>query len=189
MQLFYIQNTLLININDLLVTRIEKNSNVCFLYNNSDIVGINIFDFPSNFDLKPGLIYPTNNIVEYIEEVTKVKFIKETNFIVGDVVSCDNVPNSHLHKCVVSDGNVNYDVVCGANNVKSKIKVVLAKINTIMPNGVRIIPGKLMGYTSNGMICSSKELKISTSNEQGIMILDNNYKIGDEFIKVYTNLN
>lgn len=189
MQIFYVQNALLININDLPITNIEEKDGLFFLYNNDDVIGVNILNLPSSFNLTPGLIYPTTELIEYIEEVTKLTFIKEVNFVVGEVVSCEDIPDSHLHKCIVFDGQTNHDIVCGASNVKAGIKVVLAKTNTIMPNGKRLVPGKLMGYTSNGMICSAKELKISTDNEQGIMILDDKYNIGEEFKKVYTNFN
>lgn len=188
MQIFYVKNALLININDLPITKIEEKSGLCFLYNNEELVGVNIFNLPTNFSFEPGLIYPTQELIEYIQKTTKLSFVKEVNFVVGNVVSCEDIPDSHLHKCVVSDGQNNYDIVCGANNVKAGIKIVLAKANTIMPNGKRLVPGKLMGFVSNGMICSARELKISNKEEQGIMILDDSYTIGEEFTKVYTNL-
>lgn len=189
MQIFYIKNALLININDLPITKIEEKNGLCFLYNNDDIVGVNIFNLPANFSFKPGLIYPTQELIDYIQKATKLTFVKEVNFVVGEVVSCEDIPESHLHKCVVNDGHTNYDIVCGASNVKAGIKIVMAKANTIMPNGKRLVPGKLMGYASNGMICSARELKIATSKEEhGVMILDNSYTTGEEFTKVYTNL-
>lgn len=189
MQIFYIQNALLINVNDLPITKIEQKERLCFLYSNDELVGVNILNLPTQFSFKPGLIYPTPELVDYIEKTTKLSFTKEINFVVSEVISCEDIPDSHLHKCVVSDGQTNYDVVCGASNVKIGIKVVMAKTNTIMPNGKRLVSGKLMGFTSNGMICSAKELRIPTQDEQGIMILDDSYRVGEEFTKVYTNLN
>ena len=41
-----------------------------------------------------------------------------------------------------------------------------------------------MGFQSDGMLCSYKELNLP-SNQQGIIEVDNNFKIGDEFLPVY----
>lgn len=188
MQILYTKNTLSINICDLPTSYIKENGDVCFLYNNNQLIGINIYNLPSEFNLSPGLIYPSQELIKFIEDKTKIKFEKEINFVVGEVKLCEDIPDSHLHKCVVSDGNNDYDIVCGASNVKANIRIVLAKANTIMPNGKRIIPGKLMGYISNGMICSAKELKLPSQDEKGILILNDNYKVGEEFKSFYKNL-
>ena len=47
------------------------------------------------------------------------------NLVVGEVIECVNHPDSdHLHVCKVNVGEV-IQIVCGASNVRSGIKVIL----------------------------------------------------------------
>lgn len=62
----------------------------------------------------------------------------------------------------------------------------MAKIGAILPNGHMILPGSLMGFESNGMLCSSKELNLSPESN-GIIELNDTYNIGDEFLELYQN--
>ncbi|KAF5295773.1 hypothetical protein FQA39_LY12946 [Lamprigera yunnana] len=55
-------------------------------------------------------------------------------------------------------------IVCGAKNARVNLVVIAATIGTMMPNGQLIIPGKLKGVESNGMLCSAKELNLINSN-------------------------
>lgn len=55
-------------------------------------------------------------------------------------------------------------------------------------NGDLIKPAKLMNIPSAGMLCSQKELNITGFNEQGIIELDSNTKIGSLFKLAYVNL-
>ena len=41
-----------------------------------------------------------------------------------------------------------------------------------------------MGFQSDGMLCSYKELNLP-SNKLGVIEVDNNSKVGDEFLPVY----
>jgi len=56
-----------------------------------------------------------------------------------------------------------------------------------MPNGEQIVPSKLRGYESNGMICSQKELGLENDgfNQTGIVVLPPMFenKVGQDFFK------
>ena len=79
---------------------------------------------------------PSNLTINQIaEDMTSVgneydsagKLIECTNLVVGKVLECDNHPDSdHLHVCKVDVGNEVLNIVCGAPNVRSGIKVVVA---------------------------------------------------------------
>ena len=91
-------------------------------------------------------------------------------FVVVDVVECEPHPDSdHLHVCRVSDGAEEYQVVCGAPNMRKGIKTAFAKIGAVIPDGgFRIKKGKLRGVESFGMCCSSRELMLG-DDHSGIM--------------------
>lgn len=84
------------------------------------------------------------------------------HFVVADVLECDAHPDSdHLHVCKVSDGSEEFQVVCGAPNMRKGIKTAFAKIGAVIPEGgYKIKKGKLRGVESFGMCCSSRELKM-----------------------------
>ncbi len=90
--------------------------------------------------------------------------------VVVEVLECEAHPNSdHLHVCKVTDGTTEYQVVCGAPNMRQGIKTAFAKIGALIPEGgFKIKKGKLRGVESNGMCCSEKELHIG-QGEAGII--------------------
>ena len=54
--------------------------------------------------------------------------INATNLIIGEVLECEDHPDSdHLHVCKVDIGSKVLDIVCGAPNVRKGLKVILAK--------------------------------------------------------------
>ena len=94
------------------------------------------------------------------------------SFVVGEVVACEAIEGTHLHKAMVNDGTEILQVVCGAPNCRVGIKSVLAKIGAVVPDGgFKIKKGKLRGVESFGMLCSSSELKLPGGNHDGIMEL------------------
>ena len=92
--------------------------------------------------------------------------------VVAEVLACEPHPNSdHLHVCTVTDGKENFQVVCGAPNMRLGIKTAFAKIGAPIPgfldkngNPEKIKKGKLRGVESFGMCCSEKELCIGEGN-------------------------
>ena len=91
-------------------------------------------------------------------------------FVVVEVLECEPHPDSdHLHVCKVTDGSEEYQVVCGAPNMRKGIRTAFAKIGAVVPEGgFKIKKGRLRGVDSFGMCCSEKELHLGTG-ESGIM--------------------
>ncbi len=80
-------------------------------------------------------------------------------------------PNAdRLSLCRVTDGSAEYDIVCGARNMKAGDAVALAKVGALLPNGAEIRKAKIRGVQSEGMLCSEQELKLAEQSA-GIMIL------------------
>ncbi|MBT6713588.1 MAG: phenylalanine--tRNA ligase subunit beta [Candidatus Marinimicrobia bacterium] len=103
-----------------------------------------------------------------------------TNIVLGRVLECEQHPQSdHLSVCLVDIGdNENYQIVCGAPNVKEHILVPVAKVGATLNSGdFKIKKSKLRGVVSHGMICSGKELNLNDDHE-GILILESEEPLG-----------
>jgi phenylalanyl-tRNA synthetase beta chain len=74
----------------------------------------------------------------------------------------------------VFDGEDEHEVVCGAPNVPEPGgRILFARSGAVLPNGIEIVPRKVGGVESNGMICSEDELEIG-SDVDGIFVVDSN---------------
>ena len=108
-----------------------------------------------------------------------------SNIVVGEVVSCEDVPETHLHVCQVNVGEEALrQIVCGAPNVRAGIKVMVALPGARIADNYKIKKGKIRGLESLGMICSLGELGISDSVvpkefSDGIQILPEEAVPGD----------
>ncbi|MCY7139988.1 phenylalanine--tRNA ligase subunit beta [Streptococcus gordonii] len=109
-----------------------------------------------------------------------------SKIVVGEVVSCEDVPDTHLHVCQVNVGEEeNRQIVCGAPNVRADIKVMVALPGARIADNYKIKKGKIRGLESLGMICSLGELGISDSVvpkefADGIQILPEEAVPGEE---------
>jgi len=108
--------------------------------------------------------------------------------VVGHVVSCEKHPDADkLNLCQVDTGaGENLQIICGAKNIRTDLKVIVALVGAILPNGLKIKKAKLRGVESFGMICSESELGMTDSSE-GISELDADAPIGQD-IRKYLNL-
>ncbi len=106
------------------------------------------------------------------------------NIIVVKIIDISPHPNADKLKIVtVNDSKNDIKIVCGADNIKIDQKVPLAKINTTLDQIV-ISRANIRGVQSDGMLCSEKELNISTEGS-GIMILDSRFNLGEELSNYY----
>jgi len=116
-----------------------------------------------------------------------------TNLVIGYVESCIEHPDSdHLHLCQVNTGNDSRQIVCGAPNVASGQKVIVALPGCILPGG-EIKEGVIRNQESKGMICSLAELgvdKRQLTEEQlaGIEVLPADAEVGNVNVLEYLSL-
>ena len=100
-------------------------------------------------------------------------------FVVAEVLTCEVIEGTHLHKTTVTDGKETLQIVCGAPNCRTGLKTALAKIGAVVPDGgFKIKKGKLRGVESFGMLCSSKELALPGGDHAGIMELPPETPVG-----------
>ena len=94
------------------------------------------------------------------------------DIVIGRVVEAGRHPNSdHLWLTKVdAGGGTLVDVVCGAANVSVNALYPFAPVGALLPGGVKIEKKKIRGETSEGMLCSAKELGLG-QDEEGIMAL------------------
>ena len=120
--------------------------------------------------------------VESLEKVQPIVGGLE-GLVIGHVVECAQHPNADRLR--VTKVNVGADellqIVCGAPNVATGQKVVVATVGTtVYPNEgepFKINKSKIRGEASEGMICAEDEIGLGASHA-GIMVLPEDTQIG-----------
>lgn len=116
-----------------------------------------------------------------VEEVSNPKESLQ-NFIIAEVQEVVKHPNADkLKVCQVSIGSEKLQVVCGAGNVASGMKVVLARPGATIPKtGITLKQSKIRDVESYGMLCSATELGEAEESE-GILTLHPNAPVGESY--------
>lgn len=107
--------------------------------------------------------------------------------VVGEVLKVEPHPNAdRLRVCQVTVGEgVPLQIVCGAPNVAVGMKVPCARIGAVLPPAsddaqpMRISAATMRGVDSQGMLCSAKELGLS-SDHAGLLALPSEMTIGTD---------
>ncbi len=114
--------------------------------------------------------------------------------VVGYVLECEPIPDTHLHVCKVDCGeHGTFQICCGADNVKAggKFPVALvgatvyatAKDHKTVEGVMTIGKGRLRGFESHGMLCSGVELGVSEdmypgAGYNGLLVLPEDMPVG-----------
>lgn len=94
-------------------------------------------------------------------ESSEAVAIDFSGIVVGNVLAVSQHPDADkLQVCTVSDGENQFQVVCGAPNVRAGLNVPFAKLGAKLGNELVIKKAKLRGIESFGMLCSAAELGI-----------------------------
>ena len=103
--------------------------------------------------------------------------------VVGEVLTCEQHPDAdRLRVTTVNIGEEEaLQIVCGAPNVATGQKVIVATVGTTLypteGESFKIKRSKIRGVESIGMICAEDEIGLGKSHD-GIMILDASVKVG-----------
>jgi phenylalanyl-tRNA synthetase beta chain len=103
--------------------------------------------------------------------------------VVGQIIAVNPHPNAdRLFLPAIDLGTEQPSVVCGAPNLKVGDKVAFARVGARLIDGhtgelIRLEAVKIRGVVSAGMVCSEKELGISDSHEE-IMVLPADAPVG-----------
>lgn len=114
--------------------------------------------------------------------------------VVGYVMECEPIPDTHLHVCQVDCGeHGKFQICCGADNVVAGKKFPAALVGATVyatakdhktVEGVMTIgKGKLRGHESCGMLCSGVELGVSENmypgaGYNGLLVLPDDAPVG-----------
>lgn len=165
---------------------------VTLIYNHDELIGINFFNISSVCKIKSvgKIVLPPKALIDvlnsYLRPICdyKLEYIKDSMFVVGKILTCEEHPESdHLHVLKVDIGSEILDIVCGAKNVAVGKLCVVAKVGAMMMDGTLIKPGKLLGEVSNGMCCSPRELGINIDYPPHHLLLldEENVVVGQDF--------
>ncbi|MBO6504894.1 MAG: phenylalanine--tRNA ligase subunit beta [Kordiimonadaceae bacterium] len=105
-------------------------------------------------------------------------------FTVAEVLAAEKHPDADkLKVCRVSDGTNEMQIVCGAPNARTGIKVVLGQPGDYVPGiDVTLKKATIRGVESNGMMCSYRELELGDDHD-GIIELEDDAVVGSSFVE------
>lgn len=122
--------------------------------------------------------------VESIEDKAKIL----APFSVAEIIDAKPHENStKLKICSVktADSATPLQIICGAANARSGIKVAYAPIGSVIPaNQMVIKKAKIAGVESNGMLCSARELSLG-NEDSGIIEIDEKWPVGSKITEVF----
>ncbi|HHM04999.1 MAG TPA: phenylalanine--tRNA ligase subunit beta [Gammaproteobacteria bacterium] len=109
--------------------------------------------------------------------------------VVAEVMTVAPHPNAdRLRVCRVNAGQGEVlEIVCGAPDVSAGMRVPLARVGAVLPGGIKIKKSKLRGVTSEGVLCSARELGLADSADT-LMPLDSDAEPGRD-LRDYLRLN
>jgi phenylalanyl-tRNA synthetase beta chain len=89
-----------------------------------------------------------------------------SGIFVAQIISYEKHPEADkLNVCKVTDGSEEFQIVCGAPNVRAGMKIPFAKIGAVLPGDFKIKKAKLRGVESFGMLCAEEEMGISDKSD------------------------
>lgn len=128
--------------------------------------------------------------VEHIEESSSIKGGLQGIFV-GEVLSCSKIPDTerlNITTINIGNGNQPLNIVCGAPNVATGQKVLVATVGCILHptkgDAFEIKKAKIRGVASEGMLCAEDELGLGQSHD-GIIILPNETPVGTKAADFY----
>lgn len=144
------------------------------------------------------LVNPALNTQDLVEQMTMAGLeVSSVNpavaefsgVVVGQVTTVIAHPNADkLKVCKVEVGkNEPLQIVCGAGNVRTGLKIPVALIGAVLVDDFKIKKSKLRGELSFGMLCSAQELGMAT-HADGLMELAIEAPVGTD-IREYLRLN
>lgn len=164
---------------------IRKNR-VSVIYHNDEIIGYNIFDIKDIIKIKSeGMIYfPSNVLVSIInsvlqnEKLETLEYKTSSGYLIAQVDEIKGIDNEKS-LLSLSIGNDIFHSVVKNCSLKNGDKVVIVQEGTFLNNGEMFKETNYENIKINAHVCTGVELGIT--NIDGILSLDNDSVIGDDF--------
>ncbi len=105
---------------------------------------------------------------------------KLKDFSIGEVLHAEKHPDADkLKVCRVATKDGEKQIVCGAPNARTGIKIAYAAVGTYVPGiDVTLSKAKIRGVESFGMMCSARELELGDDHD-GIIEAPQDAKVGE----------
>lgn len=105
-------------------------------------------------------------------------------FTIGEVLHAEKHPDADkLKVCKVATKDGEMQIVCGAPNARTAIKVAYAPVGSYVPGiDVTLSKAKIRGVESHGMMCSARELEMGDDHD-GIIEAPADAAVGDPVSK------
>jgi phenylalanyl-tRNA synthetase beta chain len=114
-----------------------------------------------------------------VDEIVPYGAGLDDGLVVAEVLQVDRHPDADsLSVCRVATGTGETEVVCGAPNVEAGMKAALAPPGVRLPDGSKLRRRKIRGVTSDGMLCSARELGLGEEAD-GIIRLPDDAPAGE----------
>jgi phenylalanyl-tRNA synthetase beta chain len=122
--------------------------------------------------------------VEEVEDKSKsLAYFSVAQII--EAVAHENSNKLQICKVQTADSKEPLQVICGAKNARTGLKIAFAPIGSIIPTNQMVIKkAKIAGVESSGMLCSASELGLG-ENSEGIIEIDDKYEIGTKITDIY----
>jgi phenylalanyl-tRNA synthetase beta chain len=103
--------------------------------------------------------------------------------VVGRVLDIEELTGHKkpIRYCHVDIGSRVHEVICGATNFAVDDRVAFATPGGLLPGGFHISTRQTYGHTSDGMICSARELGVSDEHG-GILVLPPDSPLGADIV-------
>jgi len=111
------------------------------------------------------------------------------NVVVGELLGVEKHPRADrlsLTRVTIGSGEP-LEIVCGATNISAGQRIPVALPGAVLPGDRRIERTEKMGVTSNGMLCSGDELRL-TADSDGILILPPETPLGVPLADLYGDI-
>ena len=106
--------------------------------------------------------------------------------VIGQIEAVEReLGESHGHRlvlCRVSTGAQRFRVVCGAPNAVAGVRAAFAPPGAVLPGNRAINATAIRGVTSEGMLCSERELGLGDEHEGGILALEADAPLGTDLV-------
>ena len=129
-----------------------------------------VAELAETFDDLGMVVEAVDRVGEGLSDVVVAKVLE-----IGAIKGADKI-----RRVVVDAGDAPIEVVCGAWNFDVGAVVPFVGVGGVLPGGFEIGRRKMKGVTSNGMICSARELGLG-DDHAGIMVLDDALPVGAPF--------
>lgn len=113
------------------------------------------------------------------------------NMVVGKILEIKKHPDADkLTVCTITDGQKNYQVVCGASNIYVNMLAPFAKIGAkVRWHGegepVTLQAATIRGIQSEGMLCAGEEIGLQESNNGIVDLIEKKVSPGTPLAKIF----